>query len=1135
VFRYITYCALKVFECKWDFLNDMINNTSYKNIISRLENVSRRYLLVGAAEAICAAIFIWCILAGISSLTESVLFMPPVIKRNIILAAFAVSFLVFIILLIIRFFQRPGTDELARMVERAFPNLKERCISAVQLGRLGKEELKGQSEDIVKALVAKVQEELLIIDMTKAVVTTRLEKMLRFNFYTFIILLIVFVLFPGRMMGGLYRLVDFSHAYNRPGKISIFALKQDCSIIRGNDFTTPGFVSGNDGKVLHVFYRWDDSSVWNMKPIEVDHKTGNFTATIEKPRLSLYYYLESGNYKTTLSRVTVIERPVAENIEFMLSYPEYTGLGTVSPGNNDGNIRILRGTKIAMTVRANKPLSHMAVHWSDSTVTPCNVTEDTGTMTFTVDKTIDYYLSLVDTLGIMNHNPITYRITSLIDEHPSITIASPASGISLPISMTFPVVFRAADDYGLTSVVLIYKLPHEEVPEKKVLKRGMPGKFLDDQYIWNMSDLGLLPNENVSFYLAVYDNDTVSGPKRGISETRLVHVPSMTDLLQDIADGQNESIEKLRDMSGSNVQEELSLEDIKNNIINGKDADWSDKNTVEQAKERLEKMQKDLREISGAINEAAQKLSDEDMAALETLEKYQKISDLMEQIAEGELKEALKQLTKAQIAIEPHKIKEAIDKYQISTEDLKEKLDRIISLFEQVKSIQRFETAKRLLEEIVNRQAEVAEQYRQDPENSSLSREQKMLASEMDSLLKEMKEAAKELKENFQLDTKPFEAMLDSSNVTKTMREASQHMSDGLKQRAEKSLNRSNMMLSDILESMDALNSALKNTNSEELKRRLFTSLSALLAVSEKQENLVKEIESASAVAFSGGGQVSKDEIAQLQIEVIDGFSKAEQALKRFGALVFELSGVLDYFVISTQTYMEKALDAYAAGNIESGLSVSTNALSNLNKSIHFLTTLMKSSENEGKGMPGDLLQQLQKIANGELSLQTQMNADGSEQMMMQLAAEQQKLAEMLSELGKKLQEDKRLQEMLEKIAGDMDETADLMRRNEKRVLIERKQLDIYRRLLDARRSKRKKDDEDTKRKSWTAKRDFSRGADKLAEDLGEKKRFLNEQIKRALKDDFNPEYKRLIRSYFESMLQDYDEYNQGTEAKVGK
>ncbi|MFC1692691.1 hypothetical protein ACFL1R_04215, partial [Candidatus Latescibacterota bacterium] len=317
---------------------------------------------------------------------------------------------------------------------------------------------------------------------------------------------------------------------------------------------------------------------------------------------------------------------------------------------------------------------------------------------------------------------------------------------------------------------------------------------------------------------------------------------------------------------------------------------------------------------------------------------------------------------------------------------------------------------------------------------------------------------------------------------------------------------------------MDALENAMKNSNTEEMKRRLFTALVDLLAVSENQEKLLENIDLAE---YSGTESVKKDILAQRELEIIDALSKAGRSLLRFSELVIELSGLFDQIVASIEMYMQEAVDAFATGNAAAGVSHARNAQRSMNNAIHFLTTIIQSSQGAGsQAMPGDLMQQLQQIANGELSLQMQMGTPESEQLMMQLAAEQQKLAEMLSNLSEKLSEDQRLREMLEKLVENMDDTADMMRRNESREFIERMQLDIYRRLLDARRSRREKE-ETKERKSWTAKRDVSIGADKMPDDLGEKRQDINERIKQAMEDDFNPEYLRLIRRYFESLLHD--------------
>ncbi len=501
-----------------------------------------------------------------------------------------------------------------------------------------------------------------------------------------------------------------------------------------------------------------------------------------------------------------------------------------------------------------------------------------------------------------------------------------------------------------------------------------------------------------------------------------------------------------------------------------------------------------------------QKLSDEDMAALETLEQLQKISEFMDDMAEGEMKEALKRLTGANLEVEPRKVKQFLDQYKITIEDIKNKLDNVINLLEQVKSIQRYEMATKLLEDMALKQAEITAKYKQNPGNRALHREEEKLSMEMEKVQNELKGVSEDLKDKFKLNTQKLEKSIESHNVAETKKQASQQMTDGLTERAERSLDESNTMISELLEQMDAIGAMMQAANSEEMKRRLFKSMNEMLVISNKQELLLGEIEKS-----------DNEGLARKQLDIIDALSKAEKSLTSFGEIFIDLSGIIDQIIASTRMTMENTLDMFSGGQIQAGEKNAQESLKQLNNYIHFLTMLIqKSGSNYGSGgMPGDLMQQLQSIANGQLSLQQQLNSE----LMEKLAAEQQKLAEMLSNLGEKILEDERLQQMLEKLAQEMDETARMMSRNEEREFIERKQLDIYRRLLDARRSRREKD-ETEERKSWTAKENISIGADQLASDLGEKEQDLNKRMKEAMNDDFDPEYIRLIRSYFESLLQ---------------
>ena len=51
---------------------------------------------------------------------------------------------------------------------------------------------------------------------------------------------------------------------------------------------------------------------------------------------------------------------------------------------------------------------------------------------------------------------------------------------------------------------------------------------------WNLSDLMLMPDDEVYYHFELSDNDEISGPKKTISNTFIVRVPSLSDLYENV-------------------------------------------------------------------------------------------------------------------------------------------------------------------------------------------------------------------------------------------------------------------------------------------------------------------------------------------------------------------------------------------------------------------------------------------------------------------------------------------------------------------------------------------------------------------------------------------------------------------------
>jgi hypothetical protein len=1086
----------------------MAENT-YSRILSCIRRVERRYIFVGVAEAFSAAAAVFVGLFLLFGLAESHEWFSPRLKTALFASVFVLSSLAFLVIAALAFLRRPDEDGLARMVERRYPGLGDRLISAVQLGRLGEAELRGQSRELVCSLVDRVEREIGTLPLERAVPTGRLVFLFRTALGAAALFLLLVIFFPESVTSGFCRLADYSREYVRPGAIVINTALGDVSIIRGENFSAKGFLNGKPAP-LTAYYRWKGASSWISKPVEVNVKSGAFTLQVEKPRLSFAWYLESGSHRTPRSFVTVIERPVVEKLEITLTHPSNTGLGAVTRSDNDGSVRAVRGTRVLLKVTANKPLARMSIHWSDSTVAPCAVKGAVGTAEFTVTRDIDYRLSLLDSLGIGDVNPITYRVSCLDDEYPKIAVLSPGADAVLTRSMILPVAWRATDDYGITEVSLSFMLPFEDRPRIVKLKTGRLGPDVSGQTPWDLSALNLLPDDRVKFFLAAWDNDAVRGPKKGVSDTLTVRVPSLTDIMRDTAADQNADMDRFRDIREKSGEKDRALEEVQRRIEEGKKTGWNERNAVEESKKNLEEMQRGLKQFSNDVKEMAGKLGEQDLAALETVEKLKKIADMMNEIADGDIKEALKKLAQAQVELDPRAMKKALEQYQVNADAIKKKLDNMIALLEQVKSIQRFDLAKKALEDIAARQAELAQKLRNTPDSKELARAQEALAAEMKKLRTEIEAAVKDLSARFSLNTSQVEEYLSKENIEGGMGQTAGNLEKGERGNAKKGMDESNKKLSELLGRMDALGSAMKGVNREVMRDRILSAATEVLALSNSEGKLLGE--------FPGK---PPDVLAKRQIEIVDGFGKAERSLSALGAVSLELSKVVDQISASIRATLKSSVDQLASGNAKGGELASRSALGMMNRTVLFLAGLLKESNDQaqGKGMAGDLMQQLQMIASGQQSLQSQTGQSGSPELLQRLAAEQQKLAEMLSQLGRKASDDKRLREMLDKIAGDMDQTANMMRRNEPREKIERSQLDIYRRLLDARRSKQERDEETPERKSFTAKKNESKGAERLDPTLGERNALVNERMKRAMEDDFDPAFRNVIRRYFESML----------------
>ena len=114
--------------------------------------------------------------------------------------------------------------------------------------------------------------------------------------------------------------------------------------------------------------------------------------------------------------------------------------------------------------------------------------------------------------------------------------------------------YEARDDFGLKELALVYRAG--TLGEKRLVidRIDEAAKRYQGRYSWDVTDLFGAAGESVTYYVEVWDNDTVSGPKRGVSATHVLHIKGREEEHHRLDEMQQQVAEKLVDLLADQLE-----------------------------------------------------------------------------------------------------------------------------------------------------------------------------------------------------------------------------------------------------------------------------------------------------------------------------------------------------------------------------------------------------------------------------------------------------------------------------------------------------------------------------------------------------------------------------------------------------
>jgi hypothetical protein len=266
----------------------------------------------------------------------------------------------------------------------------------------------------------------------------------------------------------------------------------------------------------------------------------------------------------TAARIS--DTPVASDITLAYRFPAYTGLTPRLVEGGDGSITAVVGTEVDLSAVADTDVRGGLLHIFGADGKPAQdvpLTGDgkklRGTLSVLRDGT--YAFELTTRGGERLQDGLRHAIRATLDAAPELVMDSPPGDVELKDDRSVDILWHARDDYGVGEVALVIEQEGKTEPTRTVLPaNGGDAKAREGVYAWSVAELGIKPGDEVRFHLEAFDNDTINGPKKTVTDTHRLTIFSARQRHEDLLGEQRQVLQDMVQLLGDELEKPFPRE-----------------------------------------------------------------------------------------------------------------------------------------------------------------------------------------------------------------------------------------------------------------------------------------------------------------------------------------------------------------------------------------------------------------------------------------------------------------------------------------------------------------------------------------------------------------------------------------------
>ena len=1029
---------------------------------------------------------------------------------------------------------KPISDmQIAGIIRQHFPEVDDKLLNLLELqGQMGD----GQSV-LLMAAIQKRTDELAPVPFAKGINLRVNWKYARYLAIPAVLFLMLGLIRPDVLTNGTTRLVNFGQDFIPPPPFKISVENHPDQLVAGESFDLSSRVEGEELPAeLFLYIKKASESQYVHYPMD-RLRADAFKFQFSDIKENFNYKIGNEEVMTEPYGVEVLSRPAIRAFRIVLDYPAYTGIKDDTLSDNIGDFKVLRGTNVKWVIEPNGLVSQAKYYGADTGLFKTTVVPGKYAYEKKVLDAEQYYIQLISQRGISNIDTTRYQIEVVQDRYPTVFVNANDQEFQVDFSMFMPLDFEVSDDYGFTKATLNYRFTDSDQADKVSAEFSILDLKIDARNLLqhknleiDLSSLGMEEGDAAEYFIKVWDNDMVAGPKASTSAVFKVNFPSLNEKFETVEGQQEKLEEKMENLikDASDIQE--SMEKFQEKLLNQKNLNYDDKKELQKMLDKNKSVQSQIEQAKKEFKEHKENLQNNEMISQQTLEKYEKLSQLMDKLNNKELNEYMEKMRKDMEKMNPAELKQMMEKMEFNQEDLEKALERTMELMKQLEAQQKAEEIAQKLDNMQKKQDMLNEklndtQKKDDAELKDIADKQKELAKDMEALKEDLKKL-EEMKKG--TETPDQEKMDELSKDAEETKEEMENAGDQIQKQDKKSGSQSQQNSSKKMEEMkQQLESMMEASSSEQDEQNmedLRDLLENLLKLSFKQEDLRDEMRQIRA----NDPQLFVKEVEQKQL--LDDMLMVKDSLDELAKRVFQIEKFVTDESKKIIESMKEASEMMDNKIVPTAVENQHLAMTSINNLANMLTDVMQQMQQQMQQNKNGGQSQCKKPGGGKPNMSSLSKKQGQLNSMMQQMlsggkgtdpkklAEMGKMQEMIRQQLKEAHEQIKEGEggmlgNMGKVMQDMKDTEDELKNQ---ILTERtlkRQQLIMQRLLDSQKAVREKEEFEEQRESNTGNEKEKKAPDQL--ELEEYKNRIRQELLKSNQLEFSSDFIILIEKYF--------------------